>query len=80
MLFPATRAYTFRQKMQRSFAAEFLAPFEAVKERLDGDYSEEKRNEVSLQFEVSPRTIDTILVNHQVLERDDLFEDFDAIG
>ncbi len=80
VLFPATRAYTFRQKMQRSFAAEFLAPFEAVKERLDGDYSEEKRNEVSLQFEVSPRTIDTILVNHQVLERDDLVEDFDAIG
>jgi Zn-dependent peptidase ImmA (M78 family) len=79
VLFPATRAYTFRQKMQRSFAAEFLAPFEAVKERLDGDYSEEKRHEVSLQFEVSDRTIDTILVNHRLLERDDLVEDFDAM-
>ena len=79
ILFPATRAYTFRQKIQRSFAAELLAPFEAVQEQLDGDYSEEKRHEVSLRFEVSDRTIDTILVNHQLLERDDLVEDFDAM-
>ena len=29
-LAPATRSYTYRQKMQRSFAAELLSPFEAV--------------------------------------------------
>jgi Zn-dependent peptidase ImmA (M78 family) len=67
--------------MQRSFAAEFLAPFEEVKEQLGNDYSEEKRHEVSEFFQVSPQTIDTILVNHHILERNDLFaDDFDAMG
>lgn len=40
-LFPATRAHTYRQKMQRSFAAEFLSPFKSVDEMLSGDYSME---------------------------------------
>ena len=33
----ATRSHTYRQKMQRSFAAESLAPFGAVDEMLAGD-------------------------------------------
>lgn len=78
-LFPATRAYTFRQKMQRSFAAEFLAPFEEVKEQLGDDYSEEKQHEVSELFQVSPKTIESILLNHHILERNDLLNDFDAM-
>lgn len=77
-LFPATRSYTFRQKAQRAFAAEFLAPFEIVTAMLDGDYSEENQQEVAEYFDVSPLTIRTLLVNHGKLERDELEEDFEA--
>jgi hypothetical protein len=69
-LFPATRSYTYRQKMQRSFAAEFLSPFEAVEEMLGGDYSMENQQEVAEHFIVSPMTIRTLLVNHKKIERD----------
>jgi hypothetical protein len=76
-LFPATRAYTYRQKMQRSFAAEFLSPFEAVDDMLAGDYSMENQLDVAEHFEVSPLTIRTLLVNHGRLEREDLYEEFE---
>jgi hypothetical protein len=76
-LFPATRAYTYRQKMQRSFAAEFLSPFEAVDNMLTGDYSMENQLDVAEHFEVSPLTIRTLLVNHGRLEREDLNEEFE---
>ncbi len=72
----ATRAYTYRQKMQRSFAAEFLSPFEAVDAMLDGDYSPEAQADVAEHFHVSDLTIRTLLVNHQRIERDELDEDF----
>jgi hypothetical protein len=72
-LFPATRAYTYRQKMQRAFAAEFLSPFEVVDEMLGGDYSMESQQEVAAHFEVSELTIRTQLVNHGRLEREDLY-------
>jgi hypothetical protein len=42
-LLPATRAYTYRQKLQRAFAAELLCPFSALEEKLAGDYSAEAR-------------------------------------
>ncbi|MFZ0730896.1 MAG: hypothetical protein WAM79_01100, partial [Candidatus Sulfotelmatobacter sp.] len=71
-LVPATRSYTYRQKLQRSFAAEFLSPFEAVEEMLAGDYSMESQQEVAEHFDVSPMTIRTLLVNHKRLERDGL--------
>jgi Zn-dependent peptidase ImmA (M78 family) len=77
-LFPATRAYTYRQKMQRSFAAEFLSPFDAVDVILQGDYSTENQQDVAQYFEVSPLTIRTLLVNHGRLEREELGEEFDA--
>jgi hypothetical protein len=75
-LFPATRSYTYRQKLQRSFAAEFLSPFELVDEMLAGDYSMENQQEVADHFDVSPMTIRTLLVNHKRIERDGL--DFDV--
>jgi len=71
-LLPATRAYTFRQKTQRSFAAELLSPFEAVELMLDGDFSDEMIERVASHFEVSTRTISTLLVNHGRLEREAL--------
>lgn len=77
-LFPATRSYTYRQKMQRAFAAEFLSPFEAVEEMLGGDYSMENQREVAEHFEVSEMTIRTLLVNHNRLEREELDGDFEV--
>jgi hypothetical protein len=77
-LFPATRAYTYRQKMQRSFAAELLSPFEAVDEMLGGDYSMENQQDVAEHFDVSPLTIRTLLVNHGRIEREELDGEFEA--
>ncbi len=70
-LFPATRASSYRQKMQRAFAAELLSPFTFVDDMMGGDYSEEKQNEVAEYFKVSPMTIQTQLVNHRRIDRDD---------
>ncbi|MDN3277002.1 hypothetical protein QWJ07_22255 [Frankia sp. RB7] len=73
-LFPATRSYTYRQKLQRSFAAELLSPFDDVEDVLRGDYSPEKLQEAAALFDVSELTIRTSLVNHGRIERDDLEE------
>jgi len=78
-LFPATRSHTFRQKAQRSFAAELLAPFEEVNARLDGDYSEESRQDVAEHFKVSELAIRTLLVNHRRSERQDLDDEFEPM-
>jgi Zn-dependent peptidase ImmA (M78 family) len=78
-LLPATRASTYRQKMQRSFAAEFLSPFEAVDEMLKGDYSIESQQDMAEHFSVSPLTIRTLLVNHGRLEREDLDGEAEAM-
>ena len=67
-LLPATRASSYRQKMQRAFAAELLSPFAAVEDMLGRDYSEEKQNEVAEHFAVSPLTIQTQLVNHRSID------------
>jgi hypothetical protein len=71
-LYPATRAFTYRQKAQRSFAAELLSPFDAVMHMLQGDYSLEKQLDVAAHFKVSELTVRTQLVNHKILEREDL--------
>lgn len=76
-LAPVTRAFTYRQKMQRAFAAELLSPFEAVEDLLRGDYSDEQQQDVAEHFEVSPLTIRTLLVNHRRIERDDPDGDID---
>ena len=82
-LFPATRSSTYRQKMQRSFSAELLSPFQAVDSLLNGDYSEEAQQELAERFDVSPKTIWTLLVNHGRIDRmeegrEDGAGDFDA--
>lgn len=71
-LFPATRAYTYRQKLQRAFAAELLSPHESVAAMLDGDASEESQQDVASYFQVSDWTIRTLLVNNGILDRNDL--------
>ncbi len=67
---PSTRGHTYRQKAQRSFAAEFLAPFEAVDEYLQGDYSEEAQGAAADHFIVSDMTINAILKNNHRLPKD----------
>ncbi len=61
---PATRAYTYRQKMQRAFAAEFLCPIESLKHEMDGDYSEEAVEAAARQFSVSPLLVQMQLANN----------------
>ena len=73
----ATRAYTYRQKMQRSFAAELLIPFEAVADMLHRDFSDELIESAARHFTVSERAVRTLLVNHGCLDREDLDEDFE---
>jgi len=73
--YPATRAHTYRQKLQRSFAAEFLCPFDAVSNVLKGDFSDESIDEAAGYFNVSERAVRTLLVNHKVLDRQELDED-----
>lgn len=78
LLSPATHARTYRQQMQRSFAAELLSPFEAVEEQLSGDYSPESQRDVAENFNVSERTIETLLMNHGRIPRPDPEEALDA--
>jgi hypothetical protein len=72
---PATRTYTYRQKLQRAFAGEFLCPFERLSEVLDGDFSEEAIEDAASDFGVSEWVVRTLLVNHGLIERENL--DFD---
>ncbi|MGQ4808913.1 hypothetical protein NKDENANG_02308 [Candidatus Entotheonellaceae bacterium PAL068K] len=77
-LLPATRTRTYRQKLQRSFAAEFLCPFEALEDMLQGDYSEEMQEEAANYFNVSSLTVRTLLVNHSRIDRDHLDGEFET--
>ena len=70
-LLPATRTYSYRQKIQRAFAAEFLSPSANVDEMLNGDYSEEAQSDIAQYFSVSPMTIQTQLVNHGRIDLED---------
>ena len=65
-LLPATRSYSYRQKMQRAFAAEFLSPWHSVDDRLRGDYSPESLERVANGFSVSSWVIDNHLMNHGI--------------
>ena len=69
---PATRSDTYRQKVQRAFAAELLSPFDAVEAMLNGDYSMESQQDAAHHFQVSELTIRTLLVNHGRVDRGEL--------
>jgi hypothetical protein len=77
---PATRTYTYRQKLQRAFAGEFLCPFDALADRLQGDFSEEAIEEAATYFNVSVLTVRTLLVNHKMIERENLADEFDWVA
>jgi Zn-dependent peptidase ImmA (M78 family) len=61
-------AYTYRQKLQRAFAAELLCPFDALDDFLNGDYSESKQEDAAHHFDVSERVVTRQLVNHGRLD------------
>lgn len=67
---PSTNARTYRQKAQRAFAAEFLAPIESVKARIEDDFSDDAKCEVARHFNVSSMVIDRLLKNNHVIPRD----------
>jgi hypothetical protein len=79
-LFLATRSYTYRQKLQRSFAAELLCPFDVLKDILHDDFSPEAIEDAADYFNVSDRTVVTSLVNHGLLDRAELETDFDVVS
>lgn len=67
----AASSSTYRQKVQRSFAAELLCPFDVLKNELDENISEEQQENLAEHFMVSPWTIKNILRDNDLLERND---------
>ena len=70
-LSPATRSYSYRQKAQRAFSAELLSPWPVVKEMLGSDYSDENQEHIADHFQVSYRTINTLLRNNVDIRDED---------
>lgn len=63
-LHPATNTYTYRQKIQRAFAAELLAPTDSLATYLDSAASaEEAIEDAAGEFQVSPWVVTRLLVN-----------------
>ena len=74
-----TKSYTYRQKAQRAFAAEFLAPIDAVDAFLAGDCSEERQTEAAQHFQISSYAIQSLLVNNRRLSRPGALDAFDCM-
>jgi hypothetical protein len=68
----ATTQNTYRQKLQRAFAAELLCPIEPLKAILEGDYTDDAIQGAADHFKVSPLMVTTQLVNNGVLYSDEL--------
>ena len=60
---------TTRQKFQRAFAAEFLCPISSLVEFLDGDLSESAVEDAANHFDVSERTVESLLMNNEYFSR-----------
>jgi hypothetical protein len=65
---PVSKAATVRQKIQRSFAAEFLCPFDILHTFLDGKYDEDSLAEAADYFSVDESVPRTHLVNNDILD------------
>jgi hypothetical protein len=66
---PVTSADTSRQKAQRAFAAELLAPISAIQNYLSNDYSSDAIEGAAEYFDVSSYTISSQLANHRIISR-----------
>lgn len=72
-LLPLTAAHTSRQKFQRAFAQELLCPVAELEDFLGTDRPDnEDIYDAAAHFEVSPRTVTTILVNKGIIGREAL--------
>ena len=69
---PATTSYTYRQKMQRAFAAEFLCPIHALVDILGDDLSDESQEQAARRFEISPITVNNRLMSSDEFQYPDL--------
>ena len=63
-LFPATSTSSYRQKVQRAFAAELLCPWEAAEPMLHEVVSEDDATDVANYFGVSPLLLYNRMVDH----------------
>jgi hypothetical protein len=66
---PSTDADTARQKVQRSFAAEFLAPVSGLRRYLNEDFSMDAIEGAAEYYDVSPFTVGSQLVNNGEINR-----------
>lgn len=74
-LLPGTRAATHRQKFQRAFAQELLCPADALRDFMPAENLDDDDIAAAAEyFDVSTFTIQNVLVNKGVVERD-LFAD-----
>lgn len=73
-LHPATASNTYRQKMQRAFAAEFLCPIEALQDHLNDDFSDEAQQDAAQYFQVSSLAVATLLANNGYIDREDIYD------
>jgi len=64
---PLTDSKTARQKFQRAFAVEFLCPFESLKDKLAGAYSDEALDDAAEYFGVSFQAVRSLLANRGVI-------------
>ncbi len=61
-----TNAYTWEQRASRAFAAELLAPSEALRNEVSGKVSIDEMRLLSRKFHVRPELIEHQLLNHQI--------------
>jgi len=69
---PVTPCKTWKQKVQRAFATEFLSPISEVREMVGGIPTEQSIRKAAKHFLVSPQTILHGLANHGDIAKDDL--------
>jgi hypothetical protein len=66
---PATDAFSARQKLQRAFGAELLAPIQGLQAFLGGDFSVGAVQDAADHFEVSEQTVGSQLANNRLIPR-----------
>ena len=75
-LLPMTDARTARQRFQRSFAQELLAPVDGLADIVGQNADDDSVENAASYFEVSPHLVVTALVNRRMLDRSYLPHDF----
>ena len=75
-IFISSDCKTYNQKLQRAFAAEFLAPINEVKFFIEKELSTKSIRKAAKHFDVSPQTIAHSLVNNGVISKQKL-DDFE---